>query len=69
MRKTTGFLTNDTDNVSINRPLLVEPIQQPHNHRCLIGGIIILTHTLTFLLGCYVNDMWIKDNCSMEGSQ
>ena len=68
MRKTTGFITNDnnTDNMAINRPLLVKPIH--NNHRGLIAGIVILTHTLSFLLGFYVNDIWIKGDCSIDGS-
>ena len=67
MRKTTGFLTNDAD-IKINRPLLVEPINPKKTHTCLITGIIILTHTLTFLLGVYVNEVWRHEDCLNDGS-
>ena len=79
MRKTTGVLTggiltggiltedNANDNMRINRPLLLEPIHPKKNYRCLITGIVILTHTLTFLLGIYVNQVLRKDDC-LDGS-
>jgi hypothetical protein len=79
MRKTTGVLTggiltggiltddNANDNMRINRPLLLEPIHPKKNYRCLITGIVILTHSLTFLLGFYVNQVLRKDDC-LDGS-
>ena len=78
MRKTTGVLTggiltddnakdNAKDNMRINRPLLLEPIHPKKNYRCLITGIVILTHSLTFLLGFYVNEVLRKDDC-LDGS-
>ena len=78
MRKTAGVLTggiltddnvndNANDNMRINRPLLLEPIHPKKKYRCLITGIIVLTHTLTFLLGIYVNQVWTKDDC-LDGS-
>jgi hypothetical protein len=69
MRKTTGFLTNDTNNLSSNTPLLLEPIHQPNNHRWFIGSILIITHTLSFLLGLVVTDMWITNDSSVDGSK
>ena len=74
MRKTTGTLTggiltddNANDNMRINRPLLLEPIHPKKNYRCLIVGIVILTHTVTFLLGIYTNEVLRKDDC-LDGS-
>ena len=74
MRKTTGTLTggiltddNANDNMRINRPLLLEPIHPKKKYRCLIVGIVILTHSITFLLGIYVNQVWTKDDC-LDGS-
>ena len=39
MRKTEGFIThdNDTDNMTFNKPLLLEPIHHK-KYRCLITG-------------------------------
>ena len=70
MRKTTGTLTGGIltdDNMRINRPLLLEPIHPKKNHRCLIVGIAILTHSITFLLGIYTNEVLRKDDC-LDGS-
>jgi hypothetical protein len=67
MRKSVGILTNDTDNMTVNRPLLLEPVNPPKNHRCLIVGIVILTHSLTFLLGFYVSEVLRKDDY-LDGS-
>jgi len=74
MRKTTGTLTggiltddNANDNMRINRPLLLEPIHPKKKYRCLIVGIVILTHTVTFLLGIYTNEVLRKDDC-LDGS-
>ena len=78
MRKSEGVLTggiltddnakdNANDNMRINRPLLLEPIHPKKKYRCLITGIIVLTHSLSFLLGIYVNQVLRKDDC-LDGS-
>lgn len=69
MRKTEGFIThdNDTDNMTFNKPLLLEPIHHK-KYRCLITGIVILTHSLSFYLGYYMNTVLRNDDYLNDGS-